>query len=168
MSIVGLGDGKPGRRTEEEVTAMYESWLITHGKSYNAMEEKERRFQIFRDNLRFVDAHNAGNRTYKVGLNRFADLTNEEYRSTYLDAKRGFRRRVSTPEVSDRYAPRAGDDLPDSVDWRKKGAVVDVKDQGSCVKEKPTAGGLAKPVLVRESVIAMKKASEIFPMWHGG
>ncbi|TJX11877.1 hypothetical protein E9840_12735, partial [Tissierella creatinini] len=87
---------------------------------------------MFKENLRFIDEHNSENRTYKVGLNRFADLTNEEYRSTYLGVRAGSRPRLSTPRKSDRYAPRAGDALPDSVDWRKEGAVVDVKDQGSC------------------------------------
>ncbi|ONI02469.1 hypothetical protein PRUPE_6G200300 [Prunus persica] len=40
------------------------------------LEEKERRFQIFKDNL-----------SYKLGLNRFADLSNDEYRSTFLGTK---------------------------------------------------------------------------------
>ncbi|GJV52401.1 guanine nucleotide-binding protein-like NSN1 [Tanacetum coccineum] len=48
----------------------------------NQRGEKERRFQIFNDNLKFINEHNAsGNLPYKVGLNRFADLTNEEFRS---------------------------------------------------------------------------------------
>ncbi|MEI4884258.1 C1 family peptidase, partial [Klebsiella pneumoniae] len=33
---------------------------------------------------------------------------------------------------SDRYKVSAGESLPDSVDWREKGAVAPVKDQGSC------------------------------------
>lgn len=111
--------------------AVYEAWLAKHGKSYNALGEKERRFQIFKDNLRFIDEHNAENRTYKVGLNRFADLTNEEYRSMYLGTRTAAKRRSSN-KISDRYAFRVGDPLPESVDWRKKGAVVEVKDQGSC------------------------------------
>lgn len=111
--------------------AVYEAWLAKHGKSYNALGEKERRFQIFKDNLRFIDEHNAENRTYKVGLNRFADLTNEEYRSMYLGTRTAAKRRSSN-KISDRYAFRVGDSLPESVDWRTKGAVVEVKDQGSC------------------------------------
>ncbi|MGI4329235.1 C1 family peptidase, partial [Klebsiella pneumoniae] len=129
MSIIG---DKSSSRTDDEVMAMYESWLLKHGKSYNAIGEKEKRFQIFKDNLRFIDEHNAESRTYKVGLNRFADLTNDEYRSMYLGARTGSRRRFSTPKRSDRYVPVAGESLPDSVDWREKGAVVEVKDQGSC------------------------------------
>ncbi|KAF5955595.1 hypothetical protein HYC85_008451 [Camellia sinensis] len=126
---------KSSSRTDEEVMGLYESWLVKHGKSYNAIGEKEKRFQIFKDNLRFIDEHNAENRTYKVGLNRFADLTNEEYRSMYLGARSGSRKRLSAPKKSDRYLPRVGESLPASVDWREKGAVVAVKDQGSCEQE---------------------------------
>ena len=123
---------EPHRRSNDEVMSMFESWLVTHGKNYNALGEKERRFQIFKHNLRFIDEHNAENRTYKLGLNRFADLTNEEYRSMYLGAKAGSKRRLTATKTSDRYVVGAGESLPGSVDWREKGAVVDVKDQGSC------------------------------------
>ncbi|KAF8377587.1 hypothetical protein HHK36_030969 [Tetracentron sinense] len=134
MSIISY-DEKHGEketlRSEEEVMGIYESWLTKHGKAYNALGEKERRFEIFKDNLRFIDEHNTENRTYKIGLNRFADLTNEEYRSMYLGAKTDAKRKFSKPK-SDRYAFRSGDDLPESVDWRTKGAVAPVKDQGNC------------------------------------
>lgn len=137
MSIVTYDEAHPDKstsslRTDDEVMSMYEEWLVKHGKAYNGLGEKERRFQIFKDNLRFIDEHNADEtHSYKVGLNRFADLTNEEYRATYLGTKRP-NNKVS--KTSDRYAARVGDKLPDSVDWRKKGAVVAVKDQGSCGK----------------------------------
>lgn len=123
-------------RTKDEVMGLYESWLVKHGKAYKGLGEKETRFKIFKDNLRFIDEHNnSENRTYKVGLNRFADLTNEEYRSVYLgtrtDAKRRF---MKSKSVSQRYAFQGGDQLPKSVDWRVKGAVSPVKDQGQCGK----------------------------------
>ncbi|KAF7141886.1 hypothetical protein RHSIM_Rhsim06G0054800 [Rhododendron simsii] len=130
MSIIGSGE--PHRRSDDEVASMFESWLVSHGKNYNALGEKEKRFQIFKHNLRFIDEHNAENRSYKLGLNRFADLTNEEYRSKYLGAKAGSGRRLTATKTSDRYVVKDGESLPDAVDWREKGAVVDVKDQGSC------------------------------------
>ncbi len=131
MSIIDY-DLKHGMRTEKHVRAMYEAWLVKHGKAYNALGEKEKRFEIFKDNLRFIDEHNTQeNRTYKLGLNRFADLTNEEYKSMFLGTKMDRKGRLSNTK-SDRYAYRAGEDLPETVDWREKGAVVEVKDQGQC------------------------------------
>ncbi|KAE8725724.1 Cysteine proteinase RD21a [Hibiscus syriacus] len=135
MSIVSYDDAHPDRsksswRTDDEVMTMYEEWLVHHGKAYNGLGEKEKRFWIFKDNLRFIDEHNSDeSHSFKLGLNRFADLTNEEYRSTYLGVKKP-NRKVS--KRSYRYASRVGEALPDSVDWRKKGAVAPVKDQGSC------------------------------------
>ncbi|MCL7032757.1 hypothetical protein MKW94_000129 [Papaver nudicaule] len=119
-------------RTEKELNDLYESWLVKHGKAYNALGEKERRFEIFKDNLKFIDEHNSQiGLSYKLGLNKFADLTNEEYRKMYLGTKIDSKRSLYSPK-SDRYAVREGDDLPDSIDWRTKGAVAPVKDQGSC------------------------------------
>lgn len=137
MSIISydITHGEDSKlRTEEEVMAIYEEWLVKHGKAYNDLGEKEKRFEIFKDNLRYIDEQNAGpNRSYKLGLNRFADLTNQEYRATYLGTKVDPKRMIAKTSVrSNRYAPRLGDKLPDSIDWRKEGAVTPVKDQGSC------------------------------------
>ncbi|KAK4428888.1 Cysteine proteinase RD21A [Sesamum alatum] len=139
MSIISYDEthnvmkDKPGGfRSNDEVMSMYESWMVKHGKSYNALGEKEKRFEIFKDNLRYVDEQNAmPNRTYKLGLNRFTELTNEEYRRTYLGTRTDAKRRFSKVK-SYRYAPKVGDSLPDSIDWREKGAVASIKELGSC------------------------------------
>ncbi|XP_020090257.1 oryzain alpha chain-like [Ananas comosus] len=138
---VGVGD-------DEEAAArrLHREWAARHARSYGSAGEAEKRFEVFRENLRFVEAHNgAGSHSFRLGLNRFADLTNDEFRSLYL----GLRPRRRRPEVlrlrrspeseeeatrrgADRYRFRDGDELPDAVDWREKGAVAPVKDQGSC------------------------------------
>nr|XP_043639044.1 zingipain-2-like [Erigeron canadensis] len=130
-------------RTEDEVNKLFELWLVTHKKTYNnnnnnnnALGEKEKRFQIFKDNLKFIDEHNSnGNRTYTVGLNQFADITNEEFRSMFLGNKADVNRRIAKQQRGDfsqRYASRENDMLPLNVDWRQRGAVTPVKNQGSC------------------------------------
>ncbi|KAK4754103.1 hypothetical protein SAY87_002207 [Trapa incisa] len=138
MSIIsydakhGLGIG----RTQEDLASMYDSWLLEYGKAYaNALEERERRFEIFKENLRFIDEHNSAvpNRSYRLGLNKFADLTNEEYRAVFLGTRIDPKRRVMRARAaSSRYAVRVGDHLPEAVDWRARGAVNPVKNQGSC------------------------------------
>ncbi|XP_077225424.1 cysteine proteinase mucunain-like [Tasmannia lanceolata] len=131
MSIISYDQRHGVKRSHEEVMGLYETWVAKHGRAYNGLGEKEKRFEIFKDNLLFIEEHNAGNHSYKLGLNRFADLSNEEYRSMYLGTKTDAERRFSRPK-SDRYIYREGEKLPASVDWRKKGAVASVKDQGSC------------------------------------
>lgn len=121
------------QRSEEETIQLYDEWLARHGRGHSVLGEKERRFQVFKDNLRFVDAHNAGLHSFRLGLNRFADMTNEEYRAIYLGMIRSNATRRSLTGVrSDRYKHNGRDKLPKSVDWRAKGAVAPVKDQGSC------------------------------------
>ncbi|XP_021297032.1 uncharacterized protein LOC110426190 [Herrania umbratica] len=139
MSIIDYDlkhGGQQQKRTETQIRRMYQTWLVKHGKAYNGLGENEKRFEIFKDNLKFIEEHNSVNRTYKVGLNRFADLTNEEYRAMYLGARldgKTVSHRLAGKEKSQRYVFRVGDKLPESVDWREKGAVVAIKDQGQCV-----------------------------------
>jgi len=103
---------------------------VKHAKAYNAIGEKEKRFLIFKENWKFVQEHNngAGNNEFRLGLNRFADLTNEEYRAMFM----GTRKKKLASRNSARYAFRDGETLPTTVDWREKGAVAPVKDQGQC------------------------------------
>ncbi|KAK2657534.1 hypothetical protein Ddye_010586 [Dipteronia dyeriana] len=121
-------------RSDEEVMTIYQSWMTEHGKTNNGLGDKNQgRFEIFKDNLKFIDQHNSQNRSYVLGLNKFADLTNQEYRSMYLGTRTDAKRRLMKSRVaSQRYAFKAGDDLPESVDWRQLGAVSPIKDQGSC------------------------------------
>ncbi|KAK4491123.1 hypothetical protein RD792_001847 [Penstemon davidsonii] len=119
-------------RSDDEVKKLYESWVVKHGKAYNAIGEKDKRFEIFKDNLRFIDEHNSVDRSYKLGLNRFADLTNEEYRSMFVGGRVDRKARLMNRKASERYAFKKGEELPESVDWREKGAVAPVKDQGQC------------------------------------
>lgn len=67
--------------------------------------------------------------TYKLGVNRFADLTNEEFIARNGYRPGGQRSHSKTPF---RYANV--DSVPRTRDWRKEGAVTHVKDQGYCGK----------------------------------
>ncbi|KAH0434058.1 hypothetical protein IEQ34_026902 [Dendrobium chrysotoxum] len=135
MSIISYVESHGMRgldRGEAEMREIYERWMEQHGRNYNVLDEKERRFEVFKENLRYIDEHNAaadaGVHSFRLGLNRFADLTNEEYRASYLGTRQHQRRW----NPSDRYHVAFGEALPDSVDWRTKGAVAPVKDQGTC------------------------------------
>ncbi|KAI3807180.1 hypothetical protein L1987_23104 [Smallanthus sonchifolius] len=127
MSIVGYHDASSS--TDDKVNTMYLSWQVKHGKFYNSLREKVKRFHIFKDNLRYIEQHNSRNSSYKLGLNKFADLSTHEYRLLYTGAKNIKSKLKFNNVKSDVHS---SDIMPDFVDWRTKGAVAAVKDQGYC------------------------------------
>ncbi|KAJ6735577.1 CYSTEINE PROTEASE FAMILY C1-RELATED [Salix viminalis] len=137
-SILSYGDSplnqdRSSWRSDDEVMIIYKWWLAKHGKADNGLGEKAERLEVFKNNLRFIDEHNSQNHTYKVGLTKFADLTNEEYRAMFLGTRSDAKRRLmKSKNPSERYAYKDGEKLPESVDWRAEGAVNPIKDQGSC------------------------------------
>ncbi|XP_047318994.1 ervatamin-B-like [Impatiens glandulifera] len=131
MSIIEYDNNHQSKsRTDEEIMNIYKKWMVENGKVYNGIDEFEKRFEIFKDNLVFIDAHNSENRTYKVGLNVFSDLTDEEYRSYYLGLK--YDGDVQSVQSEPDSAVSPGEILPESVDWRTKGAVSPIRNQGQC------------------------------------
>lgn len=117
---------------DDKIMELYEEWLVENGKAYNGLDEKQQRFKIFKDNLLFINQHNMENgASYKLGLNKFADLSHEEFKAKYLGVKPDAKKRLSR-SPSPRYQYNDGESFPDSIDWREKGAVTGVKDQGSC------------------------------------
>ncbi|XP_074582651.1 oryzain alpha chain-like [Curcuma longa] len=134
LTLSKQGGAVPGR-SDEEVRMLYLEWRAEHRPAEKALDLDEYRFEVFKENLRLVEEHNAaadrGEHAFRLGMNRFADLTNEEFRARFLGSFSRLRRSVSR-KISSRYRLREGDDLPDSIDWREKGAVVAVKDQDPC------------------------------------
>ncbi|KAJ8959298.1 hypothetical protein NQ318_021984 [Aromia moschata] len=55
-----------------------------HGKKYESDEEEARRFEIFKEAVAKIEEHNKkyeeGKVTYTMGINQFADLTQEEFK----------------------------------------------------------------------------------------
>eukprot|EP00252_Welwitschia_mirabilis_P027864 TRINITY_DN973_c0_g1_i1.p1 TRINITY_DN973_c0_g1~~TRINITY_DN973_c0_g1_i1.p1 ORF type:complete len:371 (-),score=43.42 TRINITY_DN973_c0_g1_i1:73-1158(-) len=121
--------------TEEKLRSLYEKWAGRHRSRDLDKHSHERRFDIFKDNVKFIHSHNKDNDNYKLKLNRFADLTNSEFKSMYLGLKDSHLRLKNSEEEessgkSFRYANKAN--VPASIDWRSKGAVTPIKNQGSC------------------------------------
>lgn len=142
MSVVSYDDNhhvttSPGRHQsifDAEAELIFESWMVKHAKAYNSVSEKERRLTIFKDNLRFITNRNAENLSYRLGLTRFADLSLHEYKEVCHGADPGPTKNHVIMTSSDRYKTSVGDVLPKFVDWRKKGAVTEIKYQGNCSK----------------------------------
>jgi len=112
----------------------FNAFKTQFGRQYESEATEQIRLQVFTSNLRYIDSFNqneAAQRGYRLGVNQFADMTNQEFRSQMLGLKMDPRASVNTmmPEGGVRAGVR---DLPTSVDWRTKGYVTPVKDQGQC------------------------------------
>jgi len=111
--------------------SLHYAWRVykeRHQKTYESFSVELRRRIAWEGNLKKIEKHNkefeAGLHSYKLGENKFADLTNEEYREMMLRPYRPRKQtEVATFDVTD---------IPAAVDWRKQGYVTPVKDQGQC------------------------------------
>jgi KDEL-tailed cysteine endopeptidase len=122
-------------RTLQDDSIMYErheQWMSQYGKIYKDHQERETRFKIFTENVNYVEASNADEtKSYKLGINQFADLTNEEFVASRNKFK-GHMCSSITRTTTFKYENVSA--IPSTVDWRKKGAVTPVKNQGQCGK----------------------------------
>jgi hypothetical protein len=111
-------------------TAEFEEWGASFGKVYQTPKEAQIRYQIWRKNSVMVVEHNNNSNninSYVLGLNRFSDYTEDELKSLL-----GYR---IDENANAETGPIVRQTLPKTVtniDWRGKGAVTKVKDQGAC------------------------------------
>jgi len=101
------------------------SFMSEHEKSYENDEEFLHRFSIFRDNLRKIEQMNKDSDGAIFGVTQFSDLTDHEFKTQYLMTK------LPVNNVTDFWNPPQVT-APTTFDWRSKGAVSPVKNQGQC------------------------------------
>jgi cathepsin L len=110
--------------SEYEYQAAFSMFMHQYQKSYDHLEFAKR-YNIFKSNLDFINAHNKANKTFTVGMNKFGDLSIKEFSKIYLGTR-------ITKQVPAHVRKTSTRGLPASVDWRQKGAVTHVKNQGQC------------------------------------
>lgn len=129
--IHGFGQPEDVPSVDSSLDADWIEFKRSFNKTYIGVPEEYYRRYIWEDNLAVINKHNEeaakGHHSYWMGINQFADMTDEEFTRTMLSSLR--------PSM-DVYEEATDNDtwvtLPTSVDWRQKGLVTGVKDQGAC------------------------------------
>lgn len=113
-------------------------------KKYDDPSEDNYRFKIFLETKHQIAKHNQrfadGQHSYTIGLNQFADITEEEFNRHM----KGYRPELKSnqPDEGNSHVKVLAQkrdiereptiELPKSIDWRQHGYVTPVKDQGHC------------------------------------
>ncbi|XP_045800328.1 ervatamin-C-like [Trifolium pratense] len=115
--------------SQSSIDEIHHQWMIKYGRMYANTSEMEKRRIIFKKNLEFIERRNKINRAagknYTLGLNDFSDLNTDEVISC-----------SGIMNIPDKLISSNTmfffNDIPESVDWRERGAVTSVKRQGTC------------------------------------
>lgn len=115
--------------SEDESRYLFNEFTAAFKKDYDDVDDFLHRYQVFKDNLAFIERHNSQpDVSFVMEMNEFGDLTWDEFKKGNTGLKHRaspFRQALNAHVVDDT-------DIPRSVDWRDKGAVTKVKNQGSC------------------------------------
>jgi len=115
--------------TSVELLGQFKEFMVQYNKVYSSQEEMERRLQIFHENLKTAEKlQSLDQGSAEYGVTKFSDLTEEEFRSTYLNPLLS---QWTLQQPMKPATPPQGP-APASWDWRDHGAVSPVKNQGMC------------------------------------
>jgi len=112
--------------TEGQNEDIFVAFIKKYNKQYDSADFFHR-FNLFKENHAKIIEHNASGSSYTLAINKFADMTQEEYKSmlAYRNVQRPYLRALNEETTSIRG-------VPDSIDWREKNAVNAVKNQQQC------------------------------------
>ncbi|XP_015927432.1 cathepsin L-like peptidase [Parasteatoda tepidariorum] len=115
---------------DSELNEFWEAFKLIFNKSYNLKEELSRRL-IWEQKIADIVRHNLhadlGIHSYRRGINKLTDLKPEEYKRL-----NGYRGQSNSIGNATTWLSPMNVNIPESIDWRAKGYVTEVKDQKQC------------------------------------
>ncbi|XP_020035083.2 procathepsin L [Castor canadensis] len=124
-----LGIALATPKLDQNLDTQWYRWKSTHKRLYGTNEEGWRR-AVWEKNMKMIDLHNEehnqGKHGFTMEMNAFGDMTSEEFRQVMNGFQRQKHKKGKVFQE-----PLLGS-IPKSMDWREKGYVTPVKNQGQC------------------------------------
>jgi cathepsin F len=125
--------------SDESIFEQFQDFLKIYQKRYTTIEEFQLRWEIFRENYKNIETFNymaaASNEevTHENGVTQFFDLTPEEFAKQYLTLNISHLQKIKALKSQNKLIANFHDGAaPEAWDWREKGVVSVVKNQGMC------------------------------------
>ncbi|KAL4459369.1 hypothetical protein ABPG74_017982 [Tetrahymena malaccensis] len=118
-----------------EALTHYNEWRKNNPRVYINDAEKQFRQTMFLENFQKIQDHNSNpSHTYQLGLNQFSDMTQEEFAQKILTniPIQGKSQKNSVSSSNKSSVQTTSTTVAASFDWRTKGALTPVKNQGNC------------------------------------
>lgn len=111
---------------DAEISGAFQDFVKTFKKEYQTPEEEAERQKIFADNYKKIAESNSNPyRSYTLEVNKFADLTDEEFAIKYTSSPKKPHAKLHRG-VNKKVDPNV------TINWVDKKKVTGVKDQGNC------------------------------------
>jgi cathepsin F len=114
------------RYNEAELQNLFAQFVSKFKKAYADESTYTAKYQIFKQNVAYAQYLNHASNSTTYGITKFMDMTTQDFRRMYLS------RPITLPDFSRETNISTSDPIPDAFNWKDKGAVTKVKDQGSC------------------------------------
>ncbi len=119
--------------TVNDMKQAFNRFELNYKKKYSSLQEHAHAFECFVRNMKLIERHTKNSPLATFDINEFSDMCYEEFREVKLGAK--FKPASTAQTNLQPEQLRAALEIMETnqeVDWRKKGAVNAVKNQGQC------------------------------------
>jgi cathepsin F/cysteine peptidase B len=118
---------------EKNYVMMFENFKAKYSRKYSSPAEESKRLHIFVMNMKKAEKLAKANPLATFGANEFADMSAAEFKTRHNSEKQYKLLVEKRKPVADLFtAEQVKAATGSNIDWREKGAVTAVKNQGQC------------------------------------
>ncbi|KAF4662984.1 hypothetical protein FOL47_005977 [Perkinsus chesapeaki] len=132
LSVNACADEVDVVSQQEGLRGKYTQFKKRYSIYFNGIEEDEYRFAVFKENMAFIEKTNNRNLSYRLAVNQYSAMTDEEFASrngSLFDPETGYTSVEGWPNDAVENISLTS---PTSIDWVELGAVNAPLAQGKC------------------------------------